>query len=114
MRIITKVASAAILLLASSFAAQAGYNFVGTYGVSKTDPSQIHLTINQDHTYTYRENRGAKGTVEIRGNWEMKGKTVVLNNTSSDMHIHNKWRFKQEGKIAKSRRGLSFYTLGKL
>lgn len=114
MHIITKATTVAALFLASSFGAKAGNNFVGTYGVSKTDPSQIQLTINEDHTYTYRENRGAKGAIEIAGNWEMRGKTVVLNNTNSQMHIHNKWKFEQEGKIAKSRRWLSFYTLGKL
>lgn len=51
---------------------------VATYGVSKSDPSQIELTLNVDHTFYFQDFTLTDKKIKTHGNWELQGKKVVL------------------------------------
>lgn len=89
-------------------------NFIGTYGVSGSDPSDIKLTINADHTYTYQDFSDSKNTISVSGNWTIKGNKVLLENNDTGKKFHTVWTFTDNGHVAKSRKGLLFYRLCKL
>ena len=92
----------------------ATYDFIGTYGVYENDPSNIKLTIDENHTYSYQDFSDPKNKINITGNWELKGNTVELKTNNIQYTFHNKWKFSKNGQIAKSRKGLTYYTLCKL
>ena len=101
-----------IIVLLSSFTTTR--TFTGTYGVSSADPSQIKLSIQADHTFTYQDFSVAGNTIEVKGTWSMKGKKVVLKSDDATAKFHRVWSFDEGGKIARSRRGLCWYRLCKL
>lgn len=103
---------AAVAIITSAFTKSPKFDFVGTYGVSKNDPAQIKLVINQDHSFTYQD-FSVPNKINVSGSWELKGNTVVLK-SSSNTSFHNKWNFTKDGMKAKSRKGMCFYILGKL
>ncbi len=86
---------------------------IGTYSVSENDPSQIQLILNEDHTFSYRDYSIASSKINIKGKWEAKGNTFHLLSTKNDAAFPKKWKIDSEGKIAKSRKGMCFYTLQK-
>jgi hypothetical protein len=86
--------------------------FIGTYGVSKNDPSHIELTLNKDHTFSYQDFSVPGKKINVAGNWEKKGKYVILK-TDTKVSFHDKWKFSEDGSIAKSRNGMTFYALEK-
>jgi len=88
--------------------------FIGVYGVCEQDPSAIQLTLNADQTFTYRDHSNPNNRIDVQGNWEIKKDHVVLTNYTSDYSFHTKWKIDQNGKVAKSRKGMTWYTLGKL
>lgn len=88
-------------------------HLAGTYGVSKEDLSQIRLTLNEDHSFTYQDFSNSSKRIAVEGNWELKGKFVVLENTDSKYSFHRKWKISKNGMIAKSRKGMTFYRLCK-
>ncbi len=102
------------IILMSSFTNKNANWFIGTYGVSSSDPSQITLTINADHTFYYQDFSMADKKIAMKGNWILKGQKVILQDNSSGMKFHNVWSFDDNGQIAKSRKGLSFYRLCKI
>jgi len=104
----------ATLIFMSSFIDDKANNFIGTYGVSASDPAQIKLTINSDHTFWYQDFSIADEKINIKGNWTLKGKKVVLNDNNSNKKFHTVWTFDGNGHVAKSRKGLSFYRLTKI
>lgn len=105
----------ALLLIISTFGFKAtnSTELTGTYGVSDTDPSQIELVLNEDHSYTYQDFSNSAKKIEVSGEWELKNKNTILLKSDSELSFHNKWKIVDEGKTAKSRNGLCFYTLGK-
>jgi len=98
----------------SSFSWTSEKEITGTYGVSDNDPSGIKLTLNEDHTFTYTDFSNPSKKIDVSGNWELKRNVVVLTNYTSDYSFHTNWKIEQNGEIAKSRKGLCFYTLGKI
>ena len=88
--------------------------FIGTYGVSAKDPSQISLTLNSDKTFYYQDFSNPAQKIAVNGNWTLRGKNLVLASSKGDTNFHNVWTFVENGQIAKSRKGLSFYRLCKL
>lgn len=114
MRTLIKTISASVALIATSFAASAKYDFVGTYGVSKEDMSRVALTINDDHTFSFRDLSNPDRKIDVKGNWELKGHKVVFSNYTSPYGFHTKWKFKDDGKVARSRRGLNYYRICRL
>lgn len=101
----------ASFILLSSFVIKADDRFIGTYGVSASDPSQIELTIHADHTFYYQDFSDPNNKIVAEGTWTMKGNKVVLHDNNTDLKYHNVWAFDESGKVAKSRKGLAFYSL---
>jgi hypothetical protein len=103
----------AIVLLMSSFTSLNVHQFIGTYGVSVNDPSQIILTINSDQTFYYQDFSVIEKKIVVKGSWLLKGNKVVLKENDTTKKFHNVWTFDKNGRVAKSRIGLTFYKLHK-
>lgn len=108
--------SAFAFLIASFFAFHPApkADLAGTYTVSENDPSQIQLVLNADNTFSYRDYSNAAEKIEVKGKWESKGRSIQLLSSTSTVSFHDKWKIDQEGNVAKSRKGMCFYTLRKL
>jgi hypothetical protein len=102
------------ILLLSSFTDKNTNEFIGTYGVSSSDPAQIKLTIHSDYTFFYQDFSVADKKIVVKGNWIQKGQKIVLNSLTSGEKFHNVWSFVENGQVAKSRKGFSFYRLCKI
>ncbi|MBK7880518.1 MAG: hypothetical protein WBP33_11345 [Saprospiraceae bacterium] len=102
------------IIFLSSFTEKNTNEFIGTYGVSGSDPSQIKLTLHSDNTFFYQDLSNTDKKIVIKGNWTSKGKKVFLKDNSSDKKFHNVWTFLENGHVAKSRKGLTFYRLCKI
>jgi hypothetical protein len=102
------------IILMSSYTDKNTNEFIGTYGVSLSDPSQIKLTINSNHTFYYQDFSISDKKIVIKGNWTLKGKKVVLIDDKTTKRFHNVWSFVDNGHVAKSRKGLTFYRLCKI
>jgi hypothetical protein len=98
----------------SSFTKNADNQYTGTYGVSEGDHSGIRLTLNEDKTFTYTDFSNPSKKIDVSGNWEVKRNVVILTNYTSAYSFHTNWKIEQNGEVAKSRKGLCFYTLGKI
>ncbi|MBL0046643.1 MAG: hypothetical protein IPP32_00880 [Bacteroidetes bacterium] len=101
-----------IVILMSSFANKNSDQFIGTYGVSASDPAQIKLIINSDHTYYYQDFSFSNKKIVAKGNWRLRGNKVVL--MDNEIKFHNVWAFEKNGEVAKSRKGITFYRLCKM
>lgn len=88
--------------------------FIGTYGVGPNNPSKIELTINEDHSFSYQDYSNPSKEIDVSGTWEIQSGKIVLMNYYSLFSIHDKWKIEEHGMIAKSRKGMTFYTLHKM
>ncbi len=104
----------AAIILMSSFTEKNANEFIGNYGVSASDPAQIKLTINSDHTFYYQDFSIHDKKIAVKGNWIQKGRKVILKDSKSENKFHNVWTFAENGQVAKSRKGLSYYRLCKI
>ncbi|MDZ4669021.1 MAG: hypothetical protein SGJ00_14230 [bacterium] len=93
---------------------KAKIDFIGTYCVWENDPAQIKLTLNENHTYAYQDFSNPQQKIDLTGPWELRGLIIELKHAKLPYNFHHKWRFSEEGKVAKSRNGMSFYGLCKL
>jgi len=104
-----------LLLLSTSFLVLCSFTrfdhsgFIGVYGVSDDNPSSIELSINADHSFSYFE-KTSTGVIDVKGKWVQKGKKVFLDSTDKS-DFHRVWSFTNDGQMAKSRKGLCFYSL---
>jgi hypothetical protein len=99
------------VILWSSFTDKNANLFIGTYGSSSSDPAQIKLTINPDHTFYYQDFSVSGNKIVVKGKWSLIGKKVLLSNNGNKTRFHNIWSFVNEGQVAKSRKGFTFYRL---
>ncbi|PBQ33261.1 hypothetical protein CNR22_16255 [Sphingobacteriaceae bacterium] len=104
----------ATIILMSSFTNKNTTEFIGTYGVTASDPAQIKLVLNSDQTFYYQDFSMQDNKISVKGTWTLKGKKVILKGSDSTKKFHSIWTFSANGQVAKSRRGLTFYSLGKL
>jgi len=104
----------AAVILMSSFTDKNALEFIGTYGVSASNPAQIKLVINADHTFYYQDFSNPNNKITDEGKWTLRGNKVVLEKDNSELQFHNVWTFAEDGQVAKSRKGLSFYRLCKI
>lgn len=107
-----KLLSILVITMIFSFTVKNNETFIGTYGVSDSNPAQIKLKINTDQTFEYQDFSVSNKKINIKGTWNLKNKKVFLNHEQTK--FHNLWSFENDGQIAKSRKGLSFYRLCKL
>jgi len=105
------IASAVLIL--SSFSNKQPIDFTGTYGVSDNDPSKIELVLNGDRTFTYQDFSNPNAQLNVKGNWEIENSQVILKDYNTELSFHSKWKIAKDGKIIKSRKGMTFYTLQK-
>jgi len=110
----TLLAALILIILMSSSTDKKANEFIGTYGVSESDPSQIKLTINSDYTFYYQDFSVPDNKIVVHGKWSQKGKKVFLTNNEANKKFHKVWKFEKEGQVAKSRKGLCYYRLGKV
>jgi len=104
----------AVLFGAMAFTNPSKTSVVGSYGVSATDPARIELTLCADYTFSYQDFSDPAKPIQVSGNWEQKGNAVQLLHANSTYTFHDKWKFDKDGAVAKSRKGMTFYTLCKL
>ena len=100
-----------ILLTLFSFTGITELDFVGTYGVSENDPARIELTLNKDKTFTYKDLSNPAKPIDVKGSWSVKNNEILLKNYDSEFSFHTKWKIMKDGMVAKSRKGMTFYTL---
>ena len=101
------------IILMFSFTYTNNSEFIGTYGVCASDPAQIKLMINSDHTFYYQDFSISDKKIIAKGTWTLKGKKVVLSSSNPAGKFHNVWTFEENGEVAKSRKGFTFYRLTK-
>ena len=104
---------ASALLILSSFSNKQTIDFIGTYGVSDNDPSKIELVLNGDQTFSYQDFSNPSAPINIKGNWKRKNNQVILKDYNTELSFHSKWKIAKDGKLIKSRKGMTFYTLAK-
>ncbi len=100
--------------LLSSFTFKNPHNFIGTFGVSDSNSSQIKLCIHSDHTFYYQDYSVSDHKISVNGRWTLKGKKLILNSNEAEVKFHNEWSLSEKGQVAKSRKGLCFYRLCKI
>lgn len=110
--IFTFLTTLTTIVLLSSFTTT--NTFIGTFGVSESDPSQIKLSIKADNTFTYQDLSVAGNAINVKGTWTIKGKKVILKSDDATEKLHRVWSFDEAGKVARSRKGLCWYRLCKL
>ena len=102
---------ASIIFICSSFTTEKSNGLDLTFGVSENDPSQIELNLDQDFTFTYRDLSVASQKIIIKGRYAMKNNKIHLIAEDSQIQFHDTWKISNDQSVAKSRKGISFYTL---
>lgn len=82
-----------------------------TYGVSESDPAQIELKLNEDMSFSYQDLSVPSNSIEVKGNYELRKNKVLLLANDGQTDFHRKWKISKDHKVARSRKGMSFYTL---
>lgn len=102
------------IVFLSSFTTKNSTVYIGTYGVSDSDPSQIKLSIYSDQTFTYQDFSIPDKKINVKGNWTQKGAKLILSANHFGHKFHKVWSFTKNGQVARSRRGITFYRLCKI
>lgn len=102
------------MVLFSVNAADKPKNLCGTYGVCESDPSHIELKLEADNTFHYKDLSNPGSSIQVSGTWVQKGNKVILKSNQEGPSFHRTWRISEDGTIAKSRNGLSFYRLARI
>lgn len=106
------LAAIAIIFL-TAFSSPSSTGLDVSYGVSADDPSQIELTLNKDHSFTYQDFSVSSKKIKVEGTYKLKNKKLSLEANDGQKGFHRKWKISEDGMTAKSRKGLCCYTLGK-
>jgi hypothetical protein len=113
MKLIKTILFSAILITTFAFKNAPESEIFGTYGVSKSDPAKIGLTIKEDKTFSYRDYSVMNKIIEVQGTWELKNNKIILQGHTSKFPYGSKWRIEKEGKAVRTRKGLEFIRLAK-
>lgn len=112
MKNVLKFSMAAIAIaLSVAFTSTGNEGIEITYGVSENDPSQIELKLNSNFEFTYRDFSNPDEKIQTSGTYTLDKNTVVLTAENEELKFHDKWRISDDMKTAKSRKGMTFYTL---
>ena len=82
-----------------------------TYGVSQNDPSQIELRLKKDYTFSYQDFSNSSKKIAVNGTYQIKKNKIQLNSKNKETKYHDTWKISNDNRTAKSRKGLTFYTL---
>ncbi len=85
-----------------------------TYGVSESDPSGIELHLTKNFEFTYQDFSNPDDKIQVQGTYTMKNEKIELVSDTDEVKFHNKWTLSDSRMKAKSRKGISFYSLHKL
>jgi len=85
--------------------------YIETFGVSSTDPAQIKLTINSNHTFYYQDYSVSTQKIVVNGSWTLKRGKMILTSSKRVKKFRHVWTFARDGQVAKSRKGFTFYRL---
>lgn len=96
-----------------AFASTKNDGINATFGVSENDPSQIELQLNKDYTFRYQDFSIPSEKIEVKGTYLIENNKIQLISKSEEVGFHDQWKIVDNGAAAKSRKGLSFYTLRK-
>ena len=86
------------------------YGVCGCENAPITD-SKVELTLHPDHTFHYLNASDSNQKVDVKGNWAMNGKKVVLQSDTGDKGFHKNWKFDKSQPCILSRKGLNFIRL---
>lgn len=107
-----QVLSLALCLVAvMSFKSVSERDMIGIYGGIKDDPGKIQLQINADHTFTYQDHSNPNQIVVITGRWEKQEEFIVLKDYVATYKLHDIWKVSADGKVARSKMGITIHTL---
>ena len=84
------------------------------YGITSHSDSPILLTLHDDFTFSYRDLSNPNRLLRVSGTYTKTRNKIEFQVPSNSKKFHSKWRIIEGGNAAKSRSGLSFYTLRKL
>jgi len=108
------LAALALIFSLASFKDKGKREFIGTFGVAASDPAQIKLTINSDQTFYYQDFSDPNKKDVIQGTWTADGDKLKLKSNDADQNFRSIWTITENGDVAKSRKGLSYYRLCKI
>jgi hypothetical protein len=105
-----------VVLTMVSFTDKSPFEIIigGIYGVCDSVDGksiQFNLTLNDDHTFRYFKNDDPAHVIDVIGNWEMKGNSIVLKDYDPAISIHDKWSFDRNEACVKSRKGFEWTRL---
>lgn len=95
----------------SGFTNNTNIGLSATYGVCNDDPSHIELKLSDDYTFTYQDHSRKDLKLNINGTYTKRKNEILLTSSKGITHFHNRWKISKNGQKAKSRKGLSYYTL---
>lgn len=99
------------IVVSFAFTENHSHEFTRVYGVSADDSSQIQLVLNDDHSFTYQDFSNPDHKITVDGKWESRNNTIILSTSNTYLRFHSKWRISADGQVAKSRMGMTFYSL---
>ncbi len=111
---VKNLAALFFLVLLFSFKAKDPQLFIGTYGVSNIDPSNIQLKIKADKTFYYQDFSNPAKKIMVTGTWENKANKVYLHASNASQKFHDVWEIESNQQVATARKGLCFYRLCRL
>ena len=84
------------------------------FGVSKNDPSQIELVLEGNHHFSYRDYSDVNNKINVEGQWKSTKNLIEFIANEGQENFHCKWKITKDGHMAKSRLGMTFYSLIRL
>ena len=85
----------------------------GTCGCENTPEStgMVKLTLHPNQTFQYLNASNPHQKVEVKGNWVMQGKKIILQADTTEKHFNKTWKFDKDQSCILSRNGLRFIRL---
>lgn len=82
------------------------------YGICGIETPLVQLVLHADMTYEFIDHSHPSNKINSSGTYSKKNNRVMLNSSDPEIRFHKRWKITKKGK-AKSRIGMSFYTLAK-
>lgn len=102
-----------LFLLFASFHLQESEDFVGTYGNEPHQNKGFSITLNEDHSFVYRDYSFSESPVLCEGTWVVQNGKAFLQELTTQKGMVNTWKLENDGAAIKARKGLCWYRLCK-